>query len=693
MKKFNFLATILAASTLALSGCLPRSPSDGSTSGTEPTNPSGQSTTGGGTTTGTSGTSTPTGTSSSSTPTPPAPTDWTAAQKKVMQDNLEGVVLPFTTGTWNWYWDAEYECVSGEGKGNTVSGVKGVYDKATGWTFVTYDEEYEYYEYAYQLTDGNVIAQIYEMSTSIPVEVDAWYEPNQQPTTDTKWNEEVSEAMTNVLGELIPFYPLGENYIVAQINELTLIVYDMFTTDYTADYAALLEKTGSGYTKVVEEGVTSYVKAKDNGEQIVIMMQFDADQYGNMIQAELVPNIHDAATWADILPLATYETSLGFKVPSFESSAYTYYEHDGALVIQGAATSDLSDSYETSLKALGLIGGDGEFVNWEETAHITYAPVYDPNDESEDPAVIGFEISVTVTTPTSTFYKEWPAEAITTYLTGFSLTAEIPSLTNDTNHDIKVYELSYEELYAERVEYYQYVSALIEAFGGEPLTDEEIAEYAAADAAANAGLYISMYPASAAALIETYNSKFDTSAWTYEKVEQKDEDTQEITATYHYWTNNENGLTICVWEEDGLFYVQICEPGETPVPPAPGEEVSVTFADLKLADASAVAEIVIDETTNTKVVFDKGTNSSNGPKYYDNGASVRAYGGNTFTVSSDSTITEIDLTFGTGDKTNTISVDSGTYEAGVWKGSANSVKFTIDGTSGHRRIASLTVKF
>lgn len=689
MKKFNFLATILAASTLALSGCLPRSPSDGSTTGTEPTNPSGQSTTGGGTTSGTSGTSTPTGTSSSSTPTPPAPTDWTAAQKKVMQDNLEGVVLPFTAGTWNWYWDDEYECVSGEGSGNTVAAVEAVYNKAAGWEVDSSGS----FSYFYELENAVIGVDIYEVSSAIPVEVDAYYILNQQPTTDTEWNEEVSEVMTNTLGELIPFYPLGENYTVYQVDELTLIVYDTFPTDLTGEYAALLEKAGSEYTKTEVEGMAAYVKTLASGEQIVIMMQFDADQYGNMIQAELVPNIHDAATWADILPLATYETSLGFKVPSFESSAYTYYEHDGALVIQGAATSDLSDSYETSLKALGLIGEDGEFVNWEETAHIIYAPVYDPNDESEDPAVIGFEIRVKVTAPTSAFYKEWPAEAITTYLTGFSLTTEVPSLNNDTNHDIKVYELSYEELYAERVEYYQYVSALIEAFGGDPLTDEEIAEYAAADAAANAGLYISMYPASAAALIETYNSKFDTSAWTYEKVEQKDEDTQEITATYHYWTNNENGLTLCVWEEDGLFYVQICEPGEAPVPPTPGEDVSVTFADLKLADASAVAEIVIDETTNTKVVFDKGTNSSNGPKYYDNGASVRAYGGNTFTVSSDSTITEIDLTFGSGDKTNTISVDSGTYDAGVWKGSANSVKFTIDGTSGHRRIASLTVKF
>ena len=132
--------------------------------------------------------------------------------------------------------------------------------------------------------------------------------------------------------------------------------------------------------------------------------------------------------------------------------------------------------------------------------------------------------------------------------------------------------------------------------------------------------------------------------------------------------------------------------GESPVPPTPGEDVSVTFSELGFENAEAIAEVVLDETTNTKITFDKGTNN-NAPKYYNSGAAIRCYGGNTFTISSDVTMSEIDITFASGEGSNAITSDVGTYEAGVWTGSASSVTFTVGGTSGHRRLASMTVKF
>ena len=687
------MAAILTASTLVLGGCqLPVPGGNTSASGSDPANTSGQSTTtGGGTTTGTSGTSTPTGTSST-TPTPPAPTDWTDTEKNLMKQYLEGVVLPFTSGTWKWYWDTEYECISGEGSGNTVAAVKGVYDKAAGWKFVEYDEDYESYRYEYELTEGSIQADIYMMSSSIPVEVDAWYQPAQQPTTDTEWNSEVSEVMNGVLGELLPFYPLGEYYTVYQVDDYTLIVYDYYTTDLTGEYAALLEKAGSGYTKVEEASYTYYEKVKENGEKIDVMVAYDdEDGYGNMIQAMLVPNTTEVAKWEDI-PLTAIETAFGFKVPSFEAASYVFYEHDGALIIQGATSTDLSESYATSIEALGLLGGEGAYVNWEETASIAFEALTE-TDASEQEVVVGFQLALEVTTPTSEFSKDWPAESVSKYLESFELSVEVPSLLNETGKDVKIAVLTYEELYQEVVEYYEMLNEWIEALGGEPYTEEEIAEIAAPYAAENAGMYISMYGSDASALVEAYNGKFDTTAWTYEKVEQKDEDTGEVVATYHYWVENETGLTLCVYEASGIFYVQICEPGEAPVPPTPGEDVSVTFSELGFNNGDVVTEVVLDESTNTKVVFDKGTNANNAPKYYTTGAAVRCYGGNTFTVSSDLTITEIDLSFASGEGSNAVSTDVGTYEAGVWTGSANSVTFTIGGTSGHRRLASMTVKF
>ena len=103
---------------------------------------------------------------------------------------------------------------------------------------------------------------------------------------------------------------------------------------------------------------------------------------------------------------------------------------------------------------------------------------------------------------------------------------------------------------------------------------------------------------------------------------------------------------------------------------------------------------VQDSAGIVAVTFDKGSNS-NPPKYYNTGNSVRIYGSNTMTVSADSVITSIEFTFGSGDGTNAISANTGTYseDDDKWTGdgSTKSVTFTVGGTSGHRRIQALKV--
>ncbi|MBR1923470.1 MAG: chitobiase/beta-hexosaminidase C-terminal domain-containing protein, partial [Paludibacteraceae bacterium] len=93
------------------------------------------------------------------------------------------------------------------------------------------------------------------------------------------------------------------------------------------------------------------------------------------------------------------------------------------------------------------------------------------------------------------------------------------------------------------------------------------------------------------------------------------------------------------------------------------------------------------------ITFDKGTNS-NKPTYYTTGTAVRIYGGGTFTLSSaDYKFKEIVIGFGTGEGSNAISTEVGTYKAGTWTGNSKEVVFTIGGTSGHRRIAAITVTY
>lgn len=119
-----------------------------------------------------------------------------------------------------------------------------------------------------------------------------------------------------------------------------------------------------------------------------------------------------------------------------------------------------------------------------------------------------------------------------------------------------------------------------------------------------------------------------------------------------------------------------------------GEE-TITFSKLGYGDQ----EVTSVSQGSISITFDKGT-SNNPPKYYTSGTAVRCYGGNHFTVSSSSgAISEIEFTFGSSDGSNALTVDVGTFESPTWTGSATAVKFTVGGTSGHRRLAVIKVTY
>lgn len=117
-------------------------------------------------------------------------------------------------------------------------------------------------------------------------------------------------------------------------------------------------------------------------------------------------------------------------------------------------------------------------------------------------------------------------------------------------------------------------------------------------------------------------------------------------------------------------------------------EETITFSEQGYDNAQEIVTVTGEHFT---ITWDKGSNS-NTPKYYNTGAAIRAYGGNTFTVTTtEGNITAISLTFASGEGTNEITVDTGTFTTPDWTGSSDAVTFTIGGTSGHRRIASISV--
>ena len=119
-----------------------------------------------------------------------------------------------------------------------------------------------------------------------------------------------------------------------------------------------------------------------------------------------------------------------------------------------------------------------------------------------------------------------------------------------------------------------------------------------------------------------------------------------------------------------------------------GEE-TLTFSAKYSANTVLTGTTV--SATNFTVKFDN--NGGTAPQYYTNGTAVRAYAKNTFTVSSDKTITKIELIFGGSDGSNAITANLGTYSSGTWTGSASSVVFTVGGSSGNRRIAGIKVYY
>ena len=117
-------------------------------------------------------------------------------------------------------------------------------------------------------------------------------------------------------------------------------------------------------------------------------------------------------------------------------------------------------------------------------------------------------------------------------------------------------------------------------------------------------------------------------------------------------------------------------------------ETTLDFSAQRYENATKVTSL---EKNGITVSFAKGEATTDAT-YYNTGTAVRVYAKGKFTVSAaESSISQIVLTFGEGDKSNAITSNIGTYTNGTWTGEANSVTFTVGGDTDYRRIKSITV--
>ncbi len=118
----------------------------------------------------------------------------------------------------------------------------------------------------------------------------------------------------------------------------------------------------------------------------------------------------------------------------------------------------------------------------------------------------------------------------------------------------------------------------------------------------------------------------------------------------------------------------------------PGSTIKIEFSAQKFSNEQAVKSFTASGLTFT---FTDGATPT---KWFNSGTAIRVYGGGSMTISG-AKMVKIELIFGSGDNSNPITTNVGNFSGTVWTGSADSVTFSISGTSKHRRIAGVNVTF
>jgi hypothetical protein len=175
----------------------------------------------------------------------------------------------------------------------------------------------------------------------------------------------------------------------------------------------------------------------------------------------------------------------------------------------------------------------------------------------------------------------------------------------------------------------------------------------------------------------TWGDQFNATNYTWEDLDPETDYTIYVKAIGNGINTSDSEAVFCT--------------GTTDVEQEGVEEVECVI-DLTQQGYSNQQEVSSVSKNPITIAFNQGSNS-NVPKYFTTGTAVRVYGGGYFTVSSDKTIVKIVLTFGNDDGNNAITTDCGSYNTNTWTGNSNSVKFSIGGTSGNRRIQKITVTY
>lgn len=131
--------------------------------------------------------------------TDPVVSEWAANVQNLMKQYLDGVVLPYVSGTWTWEYDSEYKCVYGTSYDAKVSEAKAAF---SGWEQLG-EDDYGDMWYGKSTTNGSIELCPYEgkdNSNKSMAVIEAYFKQVQPDWTDAD-----KAVMRNFLGFEVPF--------------------------------------------------------------------------------------------------------------------------------------------------------------------------------------------------------------------------------------------------------------------------------------------------------------------------------------------------------------------------------------------------------------------------------------------------------------------------------------------------------
>ena len=316
-------------------------------------------------------------------------------------------------------------------------------------------------------------------------------------TSDTDWNADAKEAMMASLRDVLPFMKMGNGYQCAYEGTQFQLTDD-YKDDLSAAYGEVLTKNGYTYVGLDEYGDALYDKVFADGSKITANPYYVFGT-GNVIYAYFTPKMTTVTTWPSEL-FTEIETKVGYTIPSYQASSYTYYILDDAITVFTETTVSKEDAYGEALETAGFVVSENIAYTFEETLAIEFADDGEYNEDF-DWEVSAFSVTVYETEPESTYTDEFPSTEVSAYIKdvcGVDVNVIAANDKNTPHKKIKSYVI---ELNNELIEsIYEEEYAFWVALGF--YTEDEAYEMAEQEAAGYAGFYVSVYDPTGASFDE-----------------------------------------------------------------------------------------------------------------------------------------------------------------------------------------------